>query len=98
MVATLACLARPCGGGCDFGLLMRGPQKYGLNSGAMGILVGTGLQQTKGVGLLGVLLKQRIKAEVSTKPGKIIRIGKADVFAMLNNHTPAHKSHLQAED
>jgi hypothetical protein len=53
---------------------------------------------TKGVGLLDVLLKQRIEAEVGTEPGKIIRIGKADVVAILDNHIPAHKLHLQAED
>jgi hypothetical protein len=53
---------------------------------------------TKGVGLLDILLKQRIKAEVGTKPGKVICIGKAGVIAMLDNHIPAHKSHLQVED
>jgi hypothetical protein len=53
---------------------------------------------TKGVDLVDVLLKQRIKAEVRTKPGKVIRIGKADVIAMLDNHIPAHKLHLQVED
>jgi hypothetical protein len=53
---------------------------------------------TKSGGLLDAILKQRIKAEVGAKPGKIIRIGKADVVAMLDNHIPAHKLHLQAED
>ncbi len=45
---------------------------------------------TKGVGLLDVLLKQRIKAEVSTKPGKVIRIGKAGVMQcsiIISQHT-----------
>ncbi len=53
---------------------------------------------TKGMGMLEVLLKQRIRAKAGTKPGKVIRIGKAGIIAMLDNHIPAHKLHLQAED
>ncbi len=53
--------------------------------------------KTKNVGLLEVFLKQRIEAEVGTKLGKIIHIGKGDVVAMLINHTSAHKLHLLAE-